>query len=42
VILKGEAYPGHAGKGLVHRAPHYSQVDRPRVLLRFDTLDDVS
>jgi hypothetical protein len=41
-ILKGEAYPGNCGNGIVHRAPHHHVLHQPRILLRFDALVDVT
>lgn len=34
-VMKGERYPGHAGRGFVHRSPPASRA-QPRVLLAID------
>jgi len=36
-LMKGEAWPGNSGRGLIHRSPPAS--DRPRVLVTIDPLD---
>lgn len=37
VLLKGEAWPGNAGRGAVHRSPAASE-DAPRIVLTLDPL----
>jgi hypothetical protein len=37
VLLKGEAWPGNAGKGAIHRSPAAS-ADAPRLVLTLDAL----
>ena len=34
-VMKGEAYPGNTGRGLVHRSPHASPA-APRILMALD------
>lgn len=38
VLLKGEAWPGHRGRGAVHRSPRASSTE-PRVVLTLDPVD---
>lgn len=38
VLLKGETWPGHEGKGAVHRSPPAS-ANEPRLVLTLDPLD---
>jgi hypothetical protein len=35
-ILKGDAFPGNAGRGLVHRSPQIAGSGRTRVLFCLD------
>jgi hypothetical protein len=35
-LMKGEAWPGNAGRGLVHRSP--DPVGEPRVMITLDAL----
>ncbi|MEW8312966.1 MAG: DUF1826 domain-containing protein [Candidatus Thiodiazotropha taylori] len=36
-IMKGNAYPGNAGQGLVHRSPQISGSGKTRVLFCLDS-----
>ncbi|TVR65616.1 MAG: DUF1826 domain-containing protein [Candidatus Competibacteraceae bacterium] len=35
-LLKGEAWPGNAGHGLIHRSPAVPAGEGPRVLVAID------
>lgn len=38
MLLKGELWPGHAGRGAIHRSPAVPAVEAPRVLVALDAL----
>lgn len=38
VLLKGELWPGNAGRGVIHRSPHLDAAHRLRIVAAFDAV----